>query len=70
LSAVPSGRDGRGRKLEEKETTMTPTHETTITASRLASLLDELSAGCDADFDAASDDIEREFAELRLTHAE
>jgi hypothetical protein len=33
--------------------------------SRLASLLDELSAGCDPEFDAANDDLEREFAELR-----
>jgi hypothetical protein len=33
---------------------------------RLASLLEELSAGCDPDFDTAYDDLEREFAELRL----
>jgi hypothetical protein len=31
----------------------------------LASLLDELSAGCDPDFDTAYDDLDREFAELR-----
>jgi hypothetical protein len=49
---------------------MTPIHETPSAASRLAALLDDLSAGCDADFDAAHDDIEREFAELRLTLAE
>jgi len=29
-------------------------------------LADELSAGCDADFDTAYDDLEREFQELRL----
>ena len=34
--------------------------------SRILSLIDELSAGCDAEFDAAYDDLEREFAELRM----
>jgi hypothetical protein len=33
---------------------------------RLLSLLDDLPAGCDPDFDTAYDDLEREFAELRL----
>ncbi len=32
----------------------------------LVSLLDEMSAGCDPDFDAANEELEREFAELRL----
>ena len=32
----------------------------------LASLLDELSAGCDPDFDAAYDDLDRQFAEARV----
>jgi hypothetical protein len=32
----------------------------------LASLLDELSAGCDPDFDAAYEDLDREFAEARV----
>jgi hypothetical protein len=36
------------------------------THSRLLELAEELSAGCDQDFDAAYDDLEREFAELRL----
>jgi hypothetical protein len=49
---------------------MTPTHDTSTAASRLAAPLDDLSAGCDADFDAAGDDLEREFAELRLGLAE
>jgi hypothetical protein len=49
---------------------MTPTHDTPTAASRLAALLDDLAAGCDADFDAAHDDLEREFAELRLMLAE
>jgi hypothetical protein len=45
-------------------------HDSQTVTSRLASLLDELSAGCDAEFDAANDDLEREFAELRcqLSH--
>jgi hypothetical protein len=34
--------------------------------SRLLELTEELSAGCDPDFDAAQDDLEREFQELRL----
>jgi hypothetical protein len=34
--------------------------------SCLVSLLDEMSAGCDPDFDAAYEELEREFAELRL----
>jgi hypothetical protein len=33
---------------------------------RLASLLDDLAAGCDSDFDTSYDDLEREFAELRM----
>ena len=41
-------------------------HNTPSTLYHLASLLDELSAGCDAEFDAGYDDLEREFAELRL----
>jgi hypothetical protein len=54
----------------EGDPIMTPNYETPSAASRLATLLDDLSAGCDADFDAAHDDIEREFAELRLALAE
>jgi hypothetical protein len=34
--------------------------------SHLYRLTDELSAGCDSDFDTANDDLEREFQELRL----
>jgi hypothetical protein len=37
----------------------------TIT-SRLHELSDELSAGCDSDFDTAYEDLDREFQELRL----
>ncbi len=33
---------------------------------RLLTLCDELAAGCDPDFDAARDDLDREFQELRL----
>jgi hypothetical protein len=36
------------------------------TISHLASLLDDLSAGCDPDFDAAYEELDREFAEVRL----
>ena len=41
-------------------------HDAQTAASHLAILLDELSVGCDPDFDAFYDDLEREFAELRL----
>ncbi len=34
--------------------------------SRYHQLTEELSAGCDADFDAAYDDLEREFQEYRF----
>lgn len=34
--------------------------------SRLLTLTDVLSAGCDPDFDASQEELEREFAELRL----
>jgi hypothetical protein len=34
--------------------------------SRFQQLTEELSAGCDSDFDTAYDDLEREFQELRL----
>lgn len=34
--------------------------------SRLLDLADQLSAGCDPDFDTHQDDLEREFQELRL----
>ena len=41
-------------------------HDSQPVTSRLVYLLDELSAGCDDDFDAVNnDDLEREFAELR-----
>jgi hypothetical protein len=35
-------------------------------ASRFYQLTEELSAGCDSEFDTAHDDFEREFQELRL----
>jgi len=38
-------------------------HQTT---HRFLELAEELSVGCDPDFDAAYDDLEREFQELRL----
>jgi hypothetical protein len=44
---------------------MLPIHDAPIASTRFITLLDELSAGCDPEFDAAYDDLEREFAELR-----
>jgi hypothetical protein len=35
-------------------------------ASRFNELADELSAGCDSDFDTAYDDLDREFQVLHL----
>lgn len=34
--------------------------------SRYLQLTEDLSAGCDSDFDTVYDDLEREFQELRL----
>ena len=48
---------------------MTNFPDVPINASRLYTLLEDLSAGCDADFDSDLDDLEREFAELRLSLA-
>jgi hypothetical protein len=39
---------------------------TSATVFHLASRLDELSAGCDPDFDSAYEDLDREFAEARV----
>jgi hypothetical protein len=49
----------------ERIQTMQYTDRHAINA-RLIEMSDELSAGCDPDFDAAQDDLEREFQELRL----
>ena len=49
---------------------MPPIHDTPFRAGRLADLIEDLSAGLDPDFDMALGDLEREFAELRLTFAE
>lgn len=38
--------------------------------SQLLRITDELSGGCDPDFDTAFDDLEREFAELRMNLSE
>ena len=32
----------------------------------LTAILDQFAAGCDPDFDASQEELEREFAELRL----
>ncbi len=44
---------------------MQNTNDTHAIRSRLLILTDELSAGCDHEFDSVYDDLEREFAELR-----
>jgi hypothetical protein len=41
-------------------------HDTQFAVYRLASQLDELSAGCDPEFDATYEELDWEFAELRL----
>jgi len=48
---------------------MKTTHDQPIPPSDFAPLLEDLSAGCDAEFDSLSDDLERELAELRLALA-
>jgi hypothetical protein len=40
-------------------------HDSQTVTSRILTLIDDLSVGCDSEFDAAYDDLEREFAELR-----
>ena len=39
---------------------------TQSTIYHLASLLEDLSVGCDPDFDTSYEDLDREFAEIRL----
>ena len=41
-------------------------YDTHAINSRVLRIIDELSAGCDHEFDAVYDDLEREFAELRM----
>jgi hypothetical protein len=45
---------------------MQPYFDSHTVTSRVLTLIDELDAGIDPDFDIARDDLEREFAELRL----
>lgn len=40
--------------------------QTDSLSSRFVQLTDQLSAGCDPEFDASYEELEREFAELRL----
>jgi hypothetical protein len=37
--------------------------------SRMMHIIHELSAGCDQEFDAGQEELEREFAELRLLNS-
>lgn len=46
---------------------MSPIQDAHFAAYRLAALIEDLSAGCDADFDTDLEELERQFAELRLT---
>ena len=48
---------------------MTTSHDSHFidTNSRLVALLDQYPAGCDPDFDDGVEELERQFAELRLT---
>ncbi len=41
-------------------------HDITAESYRLASLLSEYPAGCDAEFDTEFEELDRQFAELRL----
>jgi len=45
---------------------MQTSYDTHALNSRVLSIIDELSAGCDHEFDSVYDDLDREFAELRL----
>ena len=45
---------------------MQTTHDINAEANRLVSLLSEYPAGCDPEFDAEHEELERQFAELRL----
>src|SRR5208337_4893903 len=61
----PGGCCGARPPPERKQTMQNTTDYDAIT-SRFYQLTEELSAGCDLEFDTAQDDLEREFQELRL----
>jgi hypothetical protein len=42
-------------------------YDTPITPCHLAALIEDLSAGCDPDFDTDLEELERQFAELRIS---
>lgn len=42
-------------------------YDIAISPCQLAALIEELSAGCDPDFDADLEELERQFAEQRMT---
>lgn len=48
---------------------MQHSHDILAEACNLICRIDDLSAGCDPDFDADLEELEREFAELRLQFA-
>ena len=41
-------------------------HHESLSDTQLITLIEEMAAGCDREFDAVYDDLEREFAERRL----
>jgi hypothetical protein len=45
---------------------MQTVHDINAESIRLTSLLGEYSAGCDAEFDTEHEELERQFAEIRL----
>lgn len=49
---------------------MQTTYDTHALNGRVLSIIDELSAGCDHEFDSVYDDLEREFAELRMCNGD
>lgn len=42
-------------------------YETPFSTCQLAGLIEDIAAGCDPEFDADLEELERQFAELRLT---
>src|SRR5665213_2336956 len=54
------------RPPSERNKTMQNTTDYDAITSRFYQLTEELSAGCDLEFDTAHDDLEREFQKLRL----
>jgi hypothetical protein len=55
------------RHLNERNHVMFTNHQESLSNYQLITILNDMcDAGCDRDFDAVYDDLEREFAERRL----